>query len=242
MHRKLTTATLVAALVAASGAAAAQDFVFGWNPRTGDVWVDQTLGDMNAYGYRYRDAFVDELVRYYGAPRDYVTSLLVDGRWAPGDVYYACAIGQVIGRSCRYVAEEWEQDHGQGWGALAQRLGIKPGSEAFHRLKRGFVPTYDHWARPLPLDDALHRAFPDRARGHLPGNAGKARGGRPDVAGQGRGNSDRAHDNRGNGRGADKGPANKGKGNQGNGNNKGKGQQKGNGPQKGKGNHKGNGH
>lgn len=187
MHRKLATATLVAALVAGSGIAAAQDFVFGWNPRTGDVWVDQTLGDMNAYGYRYRDAFVDELVRYYGAPRDYVTSLLVDGRWAPGDVYYACAIGQVIGRSCRYVAEEWEEDHGQGWGVLAQRLGIKPGSEAFHRLKRGFVPTYDRWNRPIVLDRDLERDFPNRGKGPSKAAPGK---GKPVQAGSGRGKSD----------------------------------------------------
>lgn len=241
MHRKLATATLLAALVAASGAATAQDFVFGWNPRTGDVWVDQTLGDMNAYGYRYRESFIDELVRYYGAPRDYVSGLLVNDRWAPGDVYYACAIGQVIGRSCQYVAEEWEQDHGQGWGVLAQRLGIKPGSEEFHRLKRGFVPTYDHWARPLPMDDALRQAFPDRARpgnrpdfarnsgrdkdnrgnngrGNrdlAPGNSGKARGGKPDTAGKARGNSDKGNKGQGNGKDKDKGP--------GKGNNQGKG-------------------
>src|SRR5690606_31922649 len=107
MARKRLTATVLAALLAGSGAVAAQDFVFGWNPRTGDVWIDQTLGDINDYGYRYRDSFVDELVRYYDAPRDYVTMLLADQRWAPGDVYYSCAIGDIVGRSCRYVAEEW---------------------------------------------------------------------------------------------------------------------------------------
>lgn len=130
-------------------AAPAGDYVFGWNPRTGDAWVDQTLGDINAYGGRYRDSFIDELVRYHGAPRDYVTELLVEQRWAPGDVYYACAIAQVVGRSCRYVADEWQRDHGEGWGALAQRMGIKPGSDEFHRLKDGFAPVYDRWSRPL---------------------------------------------------------------------------------------------
>lgn len=191
MHRKLAT-TLLAALLAGSGAAAAQDFVFGWNPRSGDVWVDRTLGDMNQYGYRYRESFIDELVRYYAAPRDYVTGLLVTERWAPGDVYYACAIGQAIGRSCRYVAEEWQRDHGQGWGALAQRMGIKPGSAEFHRLKQGFVPTYDHWARPLPLDDALHSAFPDRGHGAGHGNDGKADGKRGHAkADHGQGNAAR---------------------------------------------------
>ena len=240
MNRKLATATLVAALLAGSGAATAQDFVFGWNPRSGDVWVDQTLGDVNDYGYRYRESFIDELVRYYGAPRDYVGSLLLSDRWAPGDVYYACAIGQVTGRSCRYVAEQWEQHHGEGWGAMAQRMGIKPGSEEFHRLKRGFVPTYDHWARPLRLDDGLRRAFPDRGRAtteavirehrlEVRGN-GNARP-KFDNGNRGRGNAGDAKGNagkvRGNeGQGKAKGNNGKAKGNNGKGNN-GKGNGKG---------------
>ena len=44
-------------------------------------------------------------------------------------------------------------------GALAQRLGIKPGSPEFHALKKGFVPTYDRWARPIDIDDE-HRHAP----------------------------------------------------------------------------------
>ena len=228
---------LAASLATACGSVAAQDFVFGWNPRTGDVWIDNTLGDMNRYGYRYRESFIDELVRYHGAPRDYVTDLLVTQRWAPGDVYYACAIASIIGRSCRYVAEEWERDHGQGWGALAQRLGIKPGSEEFHRLKRGFVPTYDRWARPIRLDEPLRLVFPDRDdrgnrgnrgndRGNDRGNAGRGNRGN-DHPGRGNdaspGNSGNAHGNQGRGN-SDKARGNHGKGNQGKGN-QGKGNQ-----------------
>ena len=133
-----------------------------WNPRTGDAWVDATLGDINEYGDRYPDAFVDELVRYHDAPRDYVAALIGTHRWAPGDVYYACAIGQAVGRSCRYVAEAWQRHRGEGWGALAQRLGIAPGSDAFHRLKRGFARSYEHWGRPPPRAAAGH----GKAKGH----------------------------------------------------------------------------
>lgn len=164
MQHALRTIALAAALIAAAGSAAAQDFVFGWNPRSGDVWVDQRLGDINQYGTRYREPFIDEVSRYYGAPRDFVSDLIVRQRWAPGDVYYACSIAQIIGRPCRYVVDEWNRDHGQGWGALAKRLGIKPGSAEFHRLKKGFVPTYDRWSRPIVLDDDLRRDFPDRGK------------------------------------------------------------------------------
>lgn len=150
MTRTLATAILLAALACGIGAAGAQEAPPAWNPRTGDPWIDQALGDINAYGGRYRGAFVDELVRYYGAPRDYVTTLLADEGWAPGDVYYACALGRAAGRSCRYVAEEWKQHKAQGWSALAGRLGIEPGPAAFGKLRKGFAGSYEHWARPLP--------------------------------------------------------------------------------------------
>jgi hypothetical protein len=165
MHRTVMRISLALALSAVAGGATAQAFVFGWNPRSGDVWVDTQLADVNQYGMRYRDPFIDELTRYYGAPRDLVSELLGPRRWAPGDVYFACALAQAAGMPCRRVVDEWDRSHGEGWGVVAQRLGIKPGSAEFHRLKRGFVPTYDHWGRPIELDDSLHIDFPDRGKG-----------------------------------------------------------------------------
>ena len=214
MHRKLRIFALAAALAAATGAVAAQDFTVGWSPRTGDVWVDTWAGDMNRYGSRYRDPFIDEMVRYHGAPRPLVVELLEQRRWAPGDVYLACSIASIIGRPCRYVVDEFDRDRGQGWGVIAKRMGIKPGSAEFHRLKRGFVPTYDRWARPINLDVELERAFPGRGKGGNKGGGhgkkgtasvdhsdhGKAQhsGGKADHAGNsGKGGSDKGGSDKG---------------------------------------------
>jgi hypothetical protein len=207
--RRFAAATLLAFGLAA-GTAQAQDFSLGWNPRSGDVWVDVWLGDMNRYGSRYRDPFVDELVRYHGAPRDLVVDLLAR-RWAPGDIYFACALAKLVGRPCRYVVDIWERDHAQGWGAIAKRLGIKPGSPQFHQLKRGMVPSYDRWGRPIELDAQLQRDFPGRGRGGP--KQGGGQGGKPDHAGHG------GKPEQGGGRG------NSGKGGQGPGNSGGKGNQ-----------------
>ena len=229
MFRKNATykgLALAVALAAASGGVVAQDFVFGFNPRSGDVWVDTQLRDMNNYGYRYREPFIDEMVRYHGAPRDLVRDLIVNQRWAPGDVYLACSIASISGRPCRYVVDQWERDHGQGWGAMAKRMGIKPGSAEFHRLKRGFVPTYDRWARPINLDDDLRRAFPDRGKSSGKGKSGKVAGGGKVKAaahvdhgggkakadhGAGKGKSDGGGKGK-SGQGKDKGGKGKGKG------------------------------
>lgn len=158
--RFFALAASVAALLGTS--AQAQELPAGSDPRSGDAWVDVWLGDISRYATRYREPFVDEMVRYYGVPRELVGDLLDQRRWTPGDVYYACAIAQVLGRPCRYVVDEWDREHGQGWGEVAQRLGVKPGSAEFHRLKRGFVPTYDRWGRPITIDTELHRDFPNR--------------------------------------------------------------------------------
>lgn len=161
-----------------AGNAVAQEFAITWNPRSGDAWVDAWLGDMNRYGTRYREPFVDEMVRYHGAPRELVTELLVSRHWAPGDVYYACTLAQVVDRACRDVADEWQVSHSQGWGVVARRLGVQPGSAGFQRLKNGFVPTYDRWARPIMLDAVLERVYPGRAP---PGKAPKGgKDGKPD--------------------------------------------------------------
>ncbi|UNK48798.1 hypothetical protein MNR01_13755 [Lysobacter sp. S4-A87] len=207
-------AGLFVALVGLSsaGAASAQDYTYGWNPRSGDVWVDTWASDMNRYGSRYRDPFVDEMVRYYGAPRDLVTGLLVDRRWAPGDVYLACSIASIIGRPCRYVVDIWERDHGQGWGNVAQGLGIKPGSAEFHRLKKGFVPSYDRWGRTITIDSDLERDFPGRGKGAQ----GKSSKGKPAQASTGNGKSKGT--SQGQGKGASQG---KGQGAKDNGKSKG---------------------
>ncbi len=203
MRRLLATSML--ALGLAAGTAQAQDFTFGWNPRSGDVWVDAWLGDMNRYGSRYRDPFVDELVRYHGAPRDLVVELLAR-RWAPGDIYFACALARLAGRPCRYVVDLWERDHAQGWGAMAKRLGIKPGSAQFHQLKRGMVPSYDRWGRPIELDAQLQRDFPGRGKGPQRGNPpGQTRGnGHDDHRGQGHGNGHGPGNSGGKGKGKGK--------------------------------------
>ena len=220
MRMKLLQPIALASLLAIGiGSASAQTYSLNWNPRSGDVWVDARLSDMNDYGYRYREPFIDEMVGYYGAPRDLVTDLLVNRRWAPGDVYYACTIAQVIGRPCGYVADYWQDNHAQGWGVVAQRLGVKPGSAEFHRLKKGFVPTYDRWSRPITLDDDLRRAYPNRAasgKAKAPVNKSSkapAAKGKPVHAGaKAKGNAGKAQ-----GKGGTKGGnGNGGKGNKGN--------------------------
>ena len=148
LHGLRRSTMLLAAGLLLAGTAFAQDYAFAWNPRSGDAWIDAQLADINVYASRYRGAFVDELVRYHAAPRDLVNELVDERNWAPGDVYYACTLAQVVGRPCRSLVEVWGQFHDEGWEAVAGKAGIADRPVAVPRLKQAITDSYERWGRP----------------------------------------------------------------------------------------------
>lgn len=138
-----------------AGAAATPASAPDAGPGTGDSAIDHLLTDIDAYAARHRDAFIDELVRYFDAPRPLVTDLLVgERRWSAGDVYYACALARVAGRPCRALLDAWAADSSQGWAPIAARMGVAKGSPQARRLREGIAGSYVRWARPLPAQPA----------------------------------------------------------------------------------------
>lgn len=136
MNTRLSfTAVLLGALWLCGPLHAQEHYAFGFSPNSGDAWVDARLGDYNVYAAGNLDGFVDEVVVSYGAPRVLVREYVVDRHWPPGDIYYACALAHYSHRPCHEVLDIWEHDHGRGWGVIAKRLGIKPGSSEFHAMK-----------------------------------------------------------------------------------------------------------
>jgi hypothetical protein len=55
----------------------------------------------------------------------------------PADAYVVLRLGEMSSKPADYVIRKYKAGKGKGWGALAQSLGIKPGSKEFHALKRG---------------------------------------------------------------------------------------------------------
>jgi hypothetical protein len=136
--RNALFAATLALLCTMPRTALADSYAFGFDPRSGDAWVDAQLGDVNVFARGNLDGYVDDVVISTGAPATYVREMVVDRGWAPGDVYYACLIARQLGRPCATVVDAYEREsrgRARGWGALAQELGIRPGSAAFHELK-----------------------------------------------------------------------------------------------------------
>jgi len=120
-----------------------------FQPASGDAWIDRHLADMNDYAARYPQSFVDEVSRYYSVPREYVDALLLQPGWKPGDVFMACALGQVLAQPCRKVVREWSRDHSGGWQGVSARLQPEPGASAHRELRKDIRESYTRWARPL---------------------------------------------------------------------------------------------
>lgn len=166
MKIRIATLALALGLAVCAGANAV---TIGFNPRSGDVWIDTQLREVNQYGYDDRDYFIDDLVANYGAPRYLINDLLVTRRWPPGDVYYACALAFQMHRPCGEAVQMYEQDRGHGWGVVAQRMGIKPGSAAFFALKGQVGKSHDRFkghGKGHKSVDGDHDAGPAAAGGH----------------------------------------------------------------------------
>ena len=54
----------------------------------------------------------------------------------PSDTYMAFKLSEMSNRPVSDVIDVYGKGKSKGWGALAKKLGIKPGSKEFHDLKR----------------------------------------------------------------------------------------------------------
>ena len=58
------------------------------------------------------------------------------------DAYMIFRLGELSHRHHDDVLKVYRKHSGQGWGVMAKKLGIKPGSAEFHALKRGHDLNY----------------------------------------------------------------------------------------------------
>lgn len=68
------------------------------------------------------------------------------------DAYMIFRLGELAHRPVREVLTVYRANRKKGWGVMARKLGIKPGSREFHALKRGhdLGDGMDNKGRPSP--------------------------------------------------------------------------------------------
>jgi len=55
----------------------------------------------------------------------------------PSDAYMIFRLGELSHRPVKEVMKVYRSNRHRGWGVMAKKLGIKPGSRECHALKRG---------------------------------------------------------------------------------------------------------
>ena len=110
--------------------------VANYLPRTGDAVLDADLIALDHSARANHAALIDAMVSELGAPRYLLREYLGPKRWAPGDVYCACAIAYELQRPCAQVLREYEAQRAEGWHAFARRFGLLPGTPGFEALKQ----------------------------------------------------------------------------------------------------------
>lgn len=114
---------VIASMVVLSGSAlSAADF---------DWMANLNLrSDSDPYAYK------SGLASRFKAPESQL-SLILKSVGAPADAYMVLRLAELSGRAPEYVLKQYQAKKHQGWGVLAQDLGIKPGSREFKALKGG---------------------------------------------------------------------------------------------------------
>lgn len=94
------------------------------------------IGDLNNQAYANRNDYSYRISNQFGVPVYRVDSILRGVR-EPADAFMCFQLSRMLNIPPERVFETYQSSRGQGWGEIAKRLGIKPGSPEFHALKNG---------------------------------------------------------------------------------------------------------
>lgn len=104
-----------------------------FNPKTGDLDMDNVLKDINTEAKKDINTFKDNINKKFSLAKNKIDDLLKI--MEPGDVYMAAQTAEATNKPVEEVAKAYEANKGKGWGEVAKSMGIKPGSKEFHALK-----------------------------------------------------------------------------------------------------------
>ncbi|MCX8012450.1 MAG: hypothetical protein N3A64_04795 [Desulfobacterota bacterium] len=98
--------------------------------------LETFLNNLNQQAAMDRNGYNSKLSSQFGLPLSRVDSL-VSSVDSPAHAFMLLQLGVMTGKPLDSIFRTYKENQGKGWGVIAQRLGIKPGSPEFHALKQG---------------------------------------------------------------------------------------------------------
>lgn len=98
--------------------------------------LDGFMANLNVQARADLPGFKAGIAAQFGVPLPQVEAVYAQVS-APADLFMTFQLGQMARKPPELVLQTYRTSKHKGWGAMAKELGIKPGSPAFHALKRG---------------------------------------------------------------------------------------------------------
>ncbi len=108
----------------------------GYSALTGDSDFDMALNTLNNDALADPGSFATRLSETFGVSSRWIDNLVRRESVPPADVYMIAKMASVTNRPADTIEDYYLADRGRGWGAVAERLGIRPGSQQFRALKQ----------------------------------------------------------------------------------------------------------
>jgi hypothetical protein len=94
------------------------------------------MRDLNIQAWADADGFRARLATRFQIGDARISAVLGNVS-SPADAYMVFRLGEMSHHPPEDVLDIYKAHKGKGWGVIAKQLGIKPGSQEFHALKRG---------------------------------------------------------------------------------------------------------
>ncbi|MBN2789127.1 MAG: hypothetical protein JXR69_02945 [Candidatus Delongbacteria bacterium] len=106
-----------------------------FSAKTGDKELDVSLSEFNVEAKLNIKNFNREMITNYDVTEKKLEMLKVDYRMQPADVYMALEVSKASGKPMRDVLLQYKENGWNGWGFIAKKMGVKPGSKEFKGMK-----------------------------------------------------------------------------------------------------------
>jgi hypothetical protein len=126
--------------------------------------LDAFLNNVNVQARSDMNGFAAQVSAQFGVPEAQV-KLVLGKVGSPADAFMVFQLGNMTHQQPDAVMQVYQENQGRGWGVIAQRLGIRPGSPEFFALKRGDL----HFGPGGSAGENEPGPGRGRGRGHGPG-------------------------------------------------------------------------
>ncbi len=103
--------------------------------KSGDAGLDASLSSINVQASADLGSFTAELSVEFGTKQAQIQTWIKTEKLQPAEVYLMLELGRIAKKPPATVLGIYKKNKGKGWGAVAQAMGIKPGSPEFKALK-----------------------------------------------------------------------------------------------------------